>query len=98
MPWKRSRPAPSTRGVGHEHRKNRAAWAARHQPTDPCARCHHPLGPMGPWLHLDHNRTRDGYLGFSHGLRPCPYCGKRCNLSAGGKEGRERQMSSPLRW
>ncbi len=34
------------------HQKARKTWAARHRPTDPCARCGQPLGPMGPWLHL----------------------------------------------
>lgn len=97
MTWDKSRPPASSRGVGHEHRKARIEWAKRHDPSDPCVRCGHPLGPMGPNLHLDHNRARDGYLGFSHG-RPCPWCGKPCNLSAGGREGRARQTSSPLRW
>lgn len=89
MPWSRSRPAPSARGTGHEHRKARAEWALRHDPSHLCVRCQRPLGPMGPWLHLDHNRNRDGYLGFAHG---------RCNVQAGAREGRARQTSSPLRW
>jgi hypothetical protein len=89
MPWNRSRPAGSTRGYGTEHAKARKALAALHDPTNPCCRCGRPLGPMGPWLHLDHNRTRDGYLGFAHGS---------CNRKAGAREGRARQDASRLRW
>ena len=89
MPWKTSRPAPDTRGTGHEHRKARAQWAQHHDPSHPCVRCGRPLGPMGPWLHLDHNRTRDGYLGFSHA---------RCNVRAGAREGRARQTATRLTW
>lgn len=92
MAWKNNRPAPSSRGTGHEHRKARAAWAEQHDPSHPCVRCGHPLGPMGPWLHLDHSRDRMSYLGFAHGVpRKCPWCGKYCNQSAAGKEARDRQ-------
>lgn len=89
MPWSNKRPAPATSESEWVHRKARAEWAKRHHPADPCARCRRPLGPMGPWLHLDHNHARDGYLGFSHG---------KCNTSAGAKEGRRRQTISQLRW
>src|SRR5215207_11145092 len=85
MPWADARPRYSTaaRGYGKQHEKARRAAAMVHQPTDPCARCDHPLGPMGPWLHYDHNDARTGYLGFSHGRIPCPICGRKCNLSDG---------------
>ena len=43
---------------------------------------------MGRWLHYDHNRTRDGYLGFAHA---------RCNVKAGAREGRARQTVIQLR-
>jgi hypothetical protein len=83
VPWDRRKQASATaRGYGYDHTKARRALAAKHQPTDPCVRCGRPLGPMGRWLHLDHNRTRTGYLGFSHST---------CNRTAGAREGRARQ-------
>ena len=69
-------------GYGWTHAKARAAAAARHKTTDLCVRCRQPLGPMGPWLHYDHNRARNGYLGFSH---------RRCNIRAAALEGNRRQ-------
>jgi len=76
-------------GYGNPHQKARREAAKRHQPTDPCARrndpnirCTQPLGPMGPWLHYDHDGSRTGYLGFSHGV---------CNRKAGAIEGNRRQ-------
>jgi hypothetical protein len=95
MPWSSSK--LRGKSYGHEHAKARKAAAARHDPTDPCVRCGHPLGPMRPGLHYDHNRDRSGYLGFSHGT-PCPWCRKRCNLVAAAREGRARQNVSRLRW
>lgn len=88
MPWSRSRPATDQRGYGAAHVKARAAAAAAHDPSHPCCRCGQPLGPMGPWLHLDHNRARDGYLGFAHGS---------CNRKAGAREGRARQTVTARR-
>lgn len=88
MPWSRSRPPPSERGTGHEHRKARAAAALHHDPSHLCCRCGRALGPMGPWLHYDHNRDRTGYLGFAHA---------RCNVSAGAVEGRRRQTVTARR-
>lgn len=92
MPWANARPKASAtaRGYGKLHKQQRAAAAAQHHPADPCARCGHALGPMGPWLHFDHNDARTGYLGFSHG-GPCPACGQRCNLKAGAQKGRRLQ-------
>lgn len=80
----RTIPKASTtaRGYGPEHRKARAQAALAHRPTDPCARCRKPLGPMGPRLHYDHNGQRNGYLGFSHAA---------CNRRAGAKVGNRRQ-------
>lgn len=79
------------RGYDAEHRKARKAAAALHSAADPCARCGHALGPMGPWLHYDHNDARDGYLGFSHGSEPCAICNRRCNVRAGAIEGNRRR-------
>jgi hypothetical protein len=83
----RVKASTTARGYGISHVKARKQAAARHSPTDPCARCGHPLGVMGPWLHLDHNDQRSGYLGFSHGARPCPICRRRCNKVAGASKG-----------
>jgi len=95
MPWSRNRSRASHYGA--DHARARRAAAAAHQPTDPCTRCGHPLGPMGRWLHLDHSDDRRSYLGFAHGA-PCPWCRKRCNQSAGAREGRRRQEIPRLRW
>jgi hypothetical protein len=90
--WARSRPGGSKTAAKyrHDHVKARREAAARHDPSDPCTRCGHPLGPMGRWLHYDHSDDGSYYLGFAHGS-PCPWCGKRCNQSAGARVGRERQ-------
>lgn len=106
MAWGGSRPIASTtaRGYGGDHQRARKQAARRHKPTDLCARCGHPLGVMGRWLHYDHTDRRDGYLGFSHGSIPCPVCGKRCNLRAGAlKAGRNSRRpvvrsAESLRW
>jgi hypothetical protein len=66
------------------HQQARKAAAKQHQPTDPCARCGQPLGPMGRWLHYDHDET-GGYLGFSH---------SRCNLRAGAQKGNQLQAQA----
>jgi len=96
MPWsKRPRTSSTERGYGAEHRKARAAAALLHNPANPCARCGHALGPMGPWLHYDHNDARNGYLGFSHGGR-CPVCRKYCNLSAGARRGTQIQQGKNI--
>lgn len=88
MAFGRSSKTNTERGYGTEHQAARAAAALTHQPTDPCARCRRPLGPMGEWLHYDHNAQRTGYLGFSHA---------RCNRRAGAREGRRRQSLTPPR-
>lgn len=84
MTLKRQKASSTARGYGQSHRKAREAAAKNHHPAAPCARCGHALGPMGPWLHFDHNEARTGYYGFSHGDLPCRVCGQRCNPSAGG--------------
>lgn len=89
MPWSRSQTASTTaRGYGYAHAQARRQYAAAHDPAHPCTRCGRPLGPMGPHLHLDHNRDRTGYLGFAHGS---------CNRTAGAREGRARQTVTAVR-
>lgn len=73
----------AARGYGIEHVRARKAAAARHQAMDPCVRCGRPLGPMGSWLHYDHNDDRTGYLGFAHA---------RCNRREGARQGRRAQV------
>lgn len=93
MPFPRD--TGQTRKGGRYDRKHqiaRADAAKHHDPNHGCARCGHPLGPMGPWLHYDHDET-GGYLGFSHGQHPCPDCGQRCNVRAGAQKGRSLQGS-----
>ena len=80
MPWDSTRPRSADYGAAHT--KARKMWAERHDPADLCTRCRHPLGPMGPHLHLDHSADRSYYAGFAHGSR-CPYCGLNCNVRAG---------------
>lgn len=87
----------AARGYGGAHEKARERAKRVHSPADPCARCGHPLGPMGSHLHYDHNGSRTGYLGFSHGSKPCPTCGKRCNLVAAAREGNRRSTPRPFR-
>jgi hypothetical protein len=80
----------TARGYGAEHKQARKQAAAAHHPSDPCSRCGRPLGPMGPWLHLDHTADRTSYLGFSHGVP--------CNVTAGARAGRARQNVTRLKW
>jgi hypothetical protein len=85
----------NARGYGQAHKAARAAAAKRHSPNHPCARCDHPLGPMGSWLHWDHNDQRTGYLGFSHGSKPCATCGRRCNIQDAAQAGRAKSNGGP---
>ena len=62
---------------GWKHAQERKHRALLHHPSHICTRCPYPLGPMGPWLHLDH--AEDGsYLGFAHA---------KCNRDAGARKG-----------
>jgi hypothetical protein len=92
MPWSGSRGVNTTAaGYGNKHQKLRKALLPSAYGT-PCVRCGHVMLP-GQELHLDHNDTRTGYLGFSHGGR-CQVCGKRCNLTAAAKKARAKQLYS----
>jgi hypothetical protein len=94
MAWSGSRGVNTTAaGYGNKHQKLRKALLPSAYGT-PCVRCGHPMLP-GQELHLDHNDTRTGYIGFSHGGR-CHICGRRCNLSAAAKKARAIQLQR--RW
>jgi hypothetical protein len=82
--------------VGHFAPDTRVHCGQQHKPTDPCSRCGHALGPIGSWLHYDHTDSSDGYLGFSHGSRPCPVCGRRCNIRAGAQKA-NRNSRRPIK-
>lgn len=89
MPWSKTRPRSSE--YGSTHTKARKQWATQHQPEHTCNRCGQPLGPLGPWLHLDHDdNDRSRYRGFAHA---------DCNRRAGARAGRAKQETWPrLRW
>lgn len=81
MTWKRTKPAREVYGSAHD--RERRERAKVHDEMDPCTRCFLPLGPMGPWLHLDHDDVdKSRYRGFAHGY---------CNINAGARLGRARQ-------
>ncbi len=102
MTWSKR---PRSPRYGAAWAKTREQWAARHEPWHTCTRCHHPLGPMGPGLHLDHDDHDDHdpnlVRGFAHG-DPCPYCNVRCNQSAGARKGsriaNNRRRVTQLHW
>jgi hypothetical protein len=98
MVWRGPNSTASTtaRGYGRDHQRARKQAAQQHKPTDPCSRCGHALGPIGSWLHYDHTDSSDGYLGFSHGSRPCPVCGRRCNIRAGAQKA-NRNSRRPIK-
>lgn len=83
-----------------EHRAARAALIAAHQDGDPCCLCGHPMTGPTRYLHADHVPGTDRYRGLAHGTRPCPTCGRKCNVQDGAKRGRARQAnrSTNLRW
>ena len=81
MAWSNQRKAL----YGHAHTKARRAAAARHRPTDLCARCAMPLGPMSPALHYDHDDLdKRRYIGFSH---------KTCNMRAATLQALQQQAT-----
>ena len=64
---RRRPPGATTRGGwGHYHQRRRAVIAPLvNGGNATCCRCHEPIHAGEPW-HLDHNDTRDGYLGVLH--------------------------------
>lgn len=75
--WPKTTEASTTaRGYGTEHQRARRQLLP-YAYGQPCTRCGQPLQPGQP-LHLDHNDTRTGYLGFAHAS---------CNRRAGARKG-----------
>ena len=88
MPARRRKPPGATTrgGSGNAHQRRRAAIAPLvNAGKASCARCNEPIHPDAEW-HLDHNDTRDGYLGVSHAS---------CNLSAGANKPNARRRPEP---
>ena len=83
MPWAKAKtPGGTTKGGwGNEHQKLRKALLPSAY-GKPCVRCGLPMLP-GQKLHLDHNDTRTGWLGFSHAM---------CNLRAAARKARAIQL------
>jgi hypothetical protein len=83
MPWAKAKtPGGTTKGGwGNQHQKLRAALLPQAYGT-PCVRCGKLMLP-GQDLHLDHNDTRTGWLGFSHAA---------CNLRAAARKARAIQL------
>lgn len=71
---------------GTAHQKLRAKLIARWRPGDPCSRCGLPMLGPSRYIHLGHNDSGNGYRGLEHA---------RCNESAGGVVGAERQGKTP---
>lgn len=80
---------PRSSDYGAAHTKARKAWAAAHDPSHLCTRCRHPLGPMGPHLHLDHSADRTYYAGFAHA---------RCNVGAAALVANARSKAKRGGW
>ena len=76
------------RGYGHTHAKLRKRYASRMAQGEafPCTRCHRVVMHGMAW-DLDHDDTRQGYLGPAH---------RSCNRRAGQAKGRRRMRVS--RW
>jgi hypothetical protein len=60
----RKRGTTSARGYGWQHQQRKAEDEAATLPTDPCPRCHLPLGPP-PW-DQGHTSNRAEYEGPTH--------------------------------
>ena len=96
MARRRRKPLGATTngGWGHRHQQRRAAIAPFvNADKATCARCHEPIHAGEEW-HLDHNDTRDGYLGVSHAT---------CNLRAAaavtnGRRDPTRFEERPYKW
>jgi len=92
---RRKPPGATTRGGwGAAHQRRRAAIAPLvNAGKATCCRCHQPIHAGEEW-HLDHNDTRDGYLGVSHAS---------CNLRDGanktsGRRPPDLSVERPYRW
>jgi len=81
MTWAKVTASSAKRGYGAKHRKLRDALLPQAY-GQPCVRCGYPMLP-GQTLHLDHNDTRTGYLGFAHA---------HCNVRAAARKARATQL------
>jgi hypothetical protein len=99
VPRKRRKPPGATTrgGWGKTHQRRRAAIAPLvNSGCATCARCGEPIHAGEEW-HLDHNDTRNGYIGISHAY---------CNLVAGAAivngrraaAARAANPEKPYRW
>ena len=96
MPARRRKPPGATTrgGWGAAHQRRRAAIAPIvNAGKATCCRCGEPIHAGEDW-HLDHNASRNGYLGPSHA---------RCNLAAAAAvtNGRRPQppfVERPYKW
>jgi hypothetical protein len=63
----RARGTSTARGYGSAHQRARAQAIAAYLPSDPCARCGRPLGPVPELLDLGHlDSDRSQYSGLEH--------------------------------
>ena len=85
---RRKPPGATTRGGwGSAYQRRRAAIASLvNAGKATCCRCHELIHPGDEW-HLDHNDSRDGYLGVSHAL---------CNLRHGADKTNGRRPTEPF--
>jgi hypothetical protein len=72
-------------GVVHRKRRERVAKQVRSGEAL-CVRCGYLILPEAEW-HLDHDDSGHGWLGPAHAL---------CNMSAGGRLGRGRQLGGQV--
>ena len=73
------------RGYGYKHKRLRLRWKAIVDSGQACcAGCGGWIAPGSAW-HLDHDDTRQAYLGVSHA---------KCNVIAGAKRGYQAQQRS----
>ena len=84
---RRKPPGATTRGGwGKNHQRRRAALVPYvNTGKATCVRCNEPIDPGDDW-HLDHNDSRDGYLGVSHA---------RCNLRDGANKTNDNARPTP---
>jgi hypothetical protein len=83
--WAKRRPGQSANDYGAKHQKLRKALLPQAY-GQPCSRCGNPMLP-GQELHLHHNDSGIGYLGWSHAA---------CNLRAAARTARRKQLARKI--